>query len=121
MIENCARLGLERQTMETKVKEIRTQAVKVKGFSDNSAKLLESIEQIFVYIHKIVDEIKSKPMTGPKLLSLDSTYICKFNVAAIINDGRSIQSEPVQTSQSGYKLVLSCEMIEKGQKKKRYV
>ncbi len=122
IIANCARLTSERQTIETKINELRTQlAKKIKELSDNSTKLLESLVQILASMHKLLDEIKSKPVTGCKLLSLDNTFIWKVNFSSLMNSLQAIQSEAIHTSQSGYRMVLSCEIFVDAQNQKRYV
>jgi hypothetical protein len=121
IIANCARVTAERQEIETKINEFRAQVSKIKELSNNSAKLLESLHQILVNMHKILDEIKLKSVTGPKLISLDSTYTWKVNISLLINNVQAIQSEAIHTSKSGYKLMLSCEIYVDAQKQKRYI
>jgi methyl-accepting chemotaxis protein len=63
-IADCARPNTERQAIETKINEQRTQlAKKIKELSDNSTKLLESLVQILASMDKLLDTIKSNSVT----------------------------------------------------------
>jgi hypothetical protein len=121
IIQNCDRLDSERHAIETKIKEVRTQAIEINKSSDNSAKLIESLHQLLASMFKLLDEIKRKPVTGPTLISLDSKYLWKANFHVLINNGRTIQSEPVQTSQSGYRMELNSDINTDEQNKKQYL
>ena len=69
----------------------------------------------------LLDEIKSKSPTGLKLISLDSTFIFKLNIVALMNQGQTMQSEVFYTSQSGYKITLNCDQYIDEQTEKRFI
>jgi hypothetical protein len=121
IINDCVHLNSDRQIEEAKINEIRAQSKNIKESFDNSTKLIESLHQILANMHKLLDEIKSKPMAGPKLISSDNTYTWKLNYLPVINNGCAIQSEPVHTAQGGYKLALACEIHMDEKYQKRYV
>lgn len=122
LIANCTQLNSMQQSIEAKINEVRTQvAKKIKETSDSSAKLLESLQEILMNMHKLLDEIKSKPTMGPAVLSLDNTYIWKVNFAALLTNTQTMVSEAIHTSQSGYRLSLNCEIFIDGPKQKRYI
>jgi hypothetical protein len=121
VINDCVRLNSDRQIEVTKINEIRAQSKNIKESFDNTTKLIESLHQILANMNKLLDEIKSKPMTGPKLLSSDNTYTWKLSFLALINNGHGMQSEPVHTSQSGYRIALACEIHMDEKYQKRYV
>ncbi len=119
---NCARLISERKAIEKKINELRTQFSKeIKERSDSSAKLLESLHEILMSMDKLLDEIKSKSVTGLILISLDGTYTSKVNVIVLINNGQTIQSESFHSSQSGYKMGLSFDIHTDERNQKRYL
>ncbi len=122
IVANCARLTSERQTLEIKINELRTETAKrIKEPSDSSAKLLESIYQIVANMDKLLDEIKSKSVGGLILMSLDGTYTSKVNIAVLINSGRTIPTESFHSSQSGYKMGLSFDIHTDERNQKRYL
>ncbi|CAF4644880.1 unnamed protein product, partial [Rotaria sp. Silwood2] len=121
IIQNCANLTSERQKHETKIAEIRAQSVKIKESSDKNAKITENCYQQFVDMDKLLDGINLKSITGPWLLSSDNTYTYKFNLHSLINNGQTVQSEPVHTSQSGYKLALIYGVFLDEKSQKRYL
>jgi hypothetical protein len=121
IVANCSRLDSERQMIATQINAVRTESIKIKESSDNSAKLIESLHQILVNMITHLDDIKRKPIPGPKLMSLDSKYIWKVNFHVLINNGRTLQSEPFHTSQSGYRIMISCDIHVDEQNQKRYL
>ncbi|CAF4937640.1 unnamed protein product, partial [Rotaria sp. Silwood1] len=76
---------------------------------------------MLVNMDKLLGNMKSKPIAGPKLLSLDNTHTCKVNLDSLIIDGQTVQSEPVHTSQSGYNLALSFGICVDEQSEKSYL
>ena len=121
MIGNCDRLNSERNAMETKINEARAESVKLRDSSNNSTQLLTSLFQLFATMEKVVEEVKSKSITGLNLISSDGTYIFKLNFTVLLNDGQAIKSESIYTSQSGYKFALIYEISEERPKQKRYL
>ena len=121
IVASCSRLDSERQLIATQINAVRTESIKIKESSDNSAKLIESLHEILVNMIKLLDDIKRKPIPGPKLMSLDSKYIWKVNFHVLINNGRTLQSEPFHTSQSGYRIMISCDIYVDEQNQKRYL
>jgi len=122
IIGNCARLTSERQAIETKINQLRTQFSKeIKEPSENSVKILEIIHQILANMDKLLDEIKSKSITGLILISLDGTHTSKVNVAILITNGQTIQSESFHSCQSGYKMGLSFDIHIDERNQKRYL
>ncbi|CAF5129026.1 unnamed protein product [Rotaria magnacalcarata] len=121
ILGKCSRLSSEGQQYEAGIKEVRAQCVKIKESFDKNLKFAENINQILMNMNKLLDEIKSMPMAGLKLISPDSTYKFKVNILSIIDNEQAVQSEPVHTSQSGYKLALSCSIYLDQQNQTRYV
>ena len=120
IVENCARLSSEREAFKTKLKEQRDHILKLKELSDNGAKTMESLHQIVKNMEKIIDELKTRSISGPKLISSNGTYTWKVNFRSINDNGQTIVSEPFYTSQSGYKMALTCGINVDNESQKQY-
>ncbi|CAF3734342.1 unnamed protein product [Rotaria socialis] len=121
ILGKCSRLSSEGQQFEAGIQEVRAQCVKFKESFDKNEKLAENINQILANMNKLLHEIKSMSMVDLKLISSDNTYKFKVNILSIIDNEQAVQSEPVHTSQSGYKLALSCSIYLDQQNHARYV
>ncbi|CAF1078571.1 unnamed protein product [Adineta ricciae] len=118
---NCHQLSSKKQDMETKINEIRTQSVAVKESAENAVKLIKSIYQIITSITEILNKMKSQPIGGSRLLDTDGTYIWKVKLSDLISNRQTLQSNVFLTCQSGYKLVLQCEIYENTLTKTSYI
>lgn len=121
IIEKCSHLGSERESHETRIRTQREEILKFKQSTETCGKSLENAHQLLVTMQQILEEIKSKPVSGPKLILLDNTYQWKLHFASLSNSGQKYQSEPFLTSQSGYKLALSCGIFIDEQTKTAYL
>ncbi|CAF3714282.1 unnamed protein product [Adineta steineri] len=109
-IENCVHLNLERQTKQAMLDGIYAQFGEIKKSSDNNIKLIESLHGMLMDMSKLLEEIRLKSFNRPKLLTSDNTFIWSINFLTLRNSGQPMQSEPVHTSQSGYRLCLGCDI-----------
>jgi hypothetical protein len=121
IIDNCARLDSERKMIEGTITEKRKELTKHKESWDKSTKLLESLLQMLLDMTKLLDEIKSKSLAGPKLIESDMTFTWKANFQLLVSNERKLDSETFQTSQSGYLMQLGVDLQTDEQGKKRYL
>ncbi|UJR16554.1 hypothetical protein I4U23_003455 [Adineta vaga] len=119
--ENCDQLESERKIKETSINEVRAQFANINKSSESNIQLIADIHGILMGMSKILDDIKSKSLTGPKLLSWDGLFIWNIKFSEFKNNRQSIQSEPFHSSQSGYKLALRCEIYEDKLEKTSYI
>jgi hypothetical protein len=120
--DDCMTLSSTRQVIETKIKQIREQLVKLNQASVISIKLIESLNQMFVEINQLISEIKFKSVIGPNLMDSDDTYTWKINVHLLLNDTSStMHSDMFQCSQWGYKMGMSINLQTDEQNKTRYL
>ncbi|CAF0956092.1 unnamed protein product [Adineta steineri] len=89
---------------------IYAQFGEIKKSSDNNIKLIESLHGMLMDMSKLLEEIRLKSFNRPKLLTSDNTFIWSINFLTLRNSGQPMQSEPVHTSQSGYRLCLGCDI-----------
>lgn len=108
IIDNCCHLTSTIEKNESNIKEIRMKSNQIKESCDKNEETTQSINQTLLNINKLVNETKSKLPGSLKLLSPDGTYTFKVHILSIIDNKQTIQSEPVHTSPSGYKLAIRC-------------
>lgn len=119
--ENCARLKVEQQAMEAKIKEMRVKSAKTNEVSNNSTQLLETLYQLLASMKRTIDELKVKSEKRLNLISANGAYIDKVDIALLIDNGEAIRSEMILTSMSGYAMELIYEIDIDGQKQKPYL
>jgi hypothetical protein len=88
----------------------------------NGRKLLETIQQMFMEMNELIDEIQTKYTTSPTLLDADDTYTLKVNVLLLLNnDSPTMHSGSCQSSQCGYKMGINITMQTDEQSKTRHI
>ncbi|CAF1134083.1 unnamed protein product [Adineta steineri] len=108
--------------METRAMEAREQLRTLSESSLNTVKFLETIQQMFNEMNKLISEIREKCSMNPTILDDNDTYTLKINVLLLLNNNSAaMHSGSVHSSKCGYNIGISVAMETDEQVNHRYV
>ena len=118
----CSELTSKRVVTETKVTQIREELQRVSEDSMNILHHIDNINKNLMDMMTKINEIKSKPTTGPNLMDGNDIYTWKINLSVLLNDELvTIFSDPFQSSKWGYRMKISITTYVEEHKKHRFI